>query len=147
MGGTSFSPTYDASGNDVSTVSDTTRVVWGPSGGGASAVFPKPPYQQGLTPADGARDVPDVALLADPGAPGVFFGDDPALSGSAVINCCLGGTSLSAPVFAGFAKLIEQQLGPAWATSTPRSIRLRAAAVRAPMAFATSPAAPTPSMA
>jgi subtilase family serine protease len=111
VGGTSFSPTYDADGNSVSTVSDTARVVWGLSGGGASAVFAKPPYQQGLTPEDGARDVPDVALLADPSSPGVFLGDDPNQSGTAAIDCCWGGTSLSAPTFAGFAKLVEQNLG------------------------------------
>ena len=110
VGGSSFSPTY-ASGNDVSTVSDTTRVAWADSGGGASAVFSKPSYQEGSTPADGARDVPDVALLAAPGAPCVFLGDDPSQKGTATIDWCWGGTSLSAPIFAGFAKLIEQQAG------------------------------------
>jgi hypothetical protein len=153
VGGTSFSPTYDASGNDVSTVSDTTRVVWNSdqqctapgtpslcctgagtgtcraSGGGASTVFSKPSYQQGVTPSDGARDVPDVALLADPSAPGVFLGNDPVQQCTApgtpslcctgagtgtcsvAIDCCYGGTSLSSPVFAGFTKLIEQYMG------------------------------------
>jgi len=115
VGGTSFSPAYDVSGNDASTVSNTIRMVWnsggGASGGGASTVFPKPSYQLGLTPNDGARDVPDVALLADGAAPGVFIGDDPGPSEDAAVGCCLGGTSLSSPVFAGFTKLIEQKVG------------------------------------
>jgi len=123
VGGTSFNPNFDGSGNDTSTVNDGISVVWegssgrpptantGATGGGASAVFSKPSYQIGLTPSDGARDVPDVALLADPGAPGVFLGDDPNQSGTATIDCCWGGTSLSAPVFAGFTKLIEQKVG------------------------------------
>ncbi len=114
VGGTSFAPSYDGSGNDTSTVGDGIGVVWdngyGASGGGASAVFSKPSYQQGgLTPSDTWRDVPDVALLADPAAPGVFLGDEVGHSGTATIDCCWGGTSVAAPVFAGFTKLIGQK--------------------------------------
>ncbi len=110
VGGTRFTPTYDG-GGDVSTVNDTTRTAWnangGATGGGASTIFAKPSYQVGVTPNDGVRDVPDVSLLGDPGGPGVFWGADH--SGTAAMDCCLGGTSLSSPVFAGFVKLLEQQ--------------------------------------
>jgi hypothetical protein len=113
VGGTSFNPRFDSSGKDISTVNDGISEVWdnsiGASGGGASAVFSKPPYQAGVTPNDNHRDVPDVAMIADPDGPGVFIGHDQ--SNSAAMFCCLGGTSLSTPVFAGFTKLVEQKAG------------------------------------
>ncbi len=66
VGGTQATPNFDSSGNDVGFVQEQ---VWndrgeGASGGGASAAYPKPDYQKGVTPDDGARDVPDVAALA-----------------------------------------------------------------------------------
>jgi len=42
-------------------------------GGGASALFTKPSYQTALTPADGKRDVPDLALNAAIYNPGYLF--------------------------------------------------------------------------
>ncbi len=120
VGGTKFDPTYDALGNDVGHV---TEEAWddeltdsgGATGGGVSAIYSKPGYQKGPgVPADGMRDVPDVALIASNFHPGVFLGFDN--SGSAAIGCCIGGTSLSAPAWAGIAKLIAQlkhsRLGP-----------------------------------
>jgi subtilase family serine protease len=80
----------------------------GATGGGASAIFSKPTYQIGPgVPDDDQRDIPDVALLA--GSPRVFIGGD---SGGATLQCCIGGTSLAAPLWAGVAKDIEAQLGP-----------------------------------
>ena len=111
VGGTQYSPTWNGSGNDVGSVPES---VWedsiGASGGGASAIFSKPAYQNGPgVPADGLRDVPDIAMIASPDDPGVFLGDDSG--GTAVIDCCWGGTSLSAPIWAGISKLLSQQAG------------------------------------
>jgi len=68
VGGTALDPGFDASGNATGYVSE--RVwndVGGASGGGASVLVVKPAYQLGPgVPADGARDVPDVSLLASP---------------------------------------------------------------------------------
>ena len=50
--------------------------------------------------------MPDVALIASPNHPGSFWGSTNA--GSPAIKCCIGGTSLSAPAWAGIAKLIAQ---------------------------------------
>jgi subtilase family serine protease len=110
VGGTQFTPTYSG-GNDQGYASER---VWndssGATGGGASQVFAKPAYQKGSgVPNDGARDVPDVALIASPNSPGVFFADD--VNGGAQVVCCIGGTSLSAPVWAGFASVIGQISG------------------------------------
>jgi len=110
VGGTEFSPTY-VSGNDQGYA---TEQVWndgsGATGGGASQVFTKPAYQKGSgVPNDGVRDVPDIALIASPNFPGVFWADD--VGGSAEMSCCIGGTSLSAPLWAGFSVVIGQTVG------------------------------------
>ncbi|MGA7619787.1 protease pro-enzyme activation domain-containing protein [Candidatus Binatus sp.] len=135
VGGTQFYPSYagingvplygQVMGTDVGFGPEG---VWdvlgsGASGGGESQEFTKPNYQVLSTPADGWRDVPDVALMA--GAldangtpnPGAFYGDDPQISGSycpgpgACVACCEGGTSLATVLWAGISKLIQQQLG------------------------------------
>ena len=70
-GGTQFTPNYDASNNDIGNVPES---VWddssGAGGGGASALFTKPTYQNSVTPADGRRDLPDVSSGASPSTPG-----------------------------------------------------------------------------
>lgn len=82
------------------------------TGGGASMFFSKPSWQAGVPgiPADGARDVPDVSLTA--------AGHDPYLlclrgscAGSSVSFSGVGGTSASAPSFAGIMALIAQKTG------------------------------------
>ena len=111
VGGTQFTPSYTGSGNDSGNVPES---VWdesyGGGGGGASAVFGKPAFQSGPgVPSDGQRDVPDVAMIASPDQPGVFLGDDSG--GSAVIDCCWGGTSLGAPIWSGISRLLSQANG------------------------------------
>ena len=107
VGGTEFSPVYDSNHNDVGNVAES---VWndvaGASGGGASAYFSKPTFQNGVTPGDGKRDVPDISYGASPYSPGFYLGYDN--SGSPEISCCVGGTSIAAPMWAGLAKLIAQ---------------------------------------
>jgi kumamolisin len=111
VGGTMFNPQYDASGNDTSVVGVAPggiEAAWGSSGGGASKIFPKPAWQSGPgVPNDSARDLPDVSMIA--WSPGVFIGAD--VSGAAQIQCCWGGTSLSAPLWAGYSRAIAKQKG------------------------------------
>ena len=68
VGGTTFSPQYDSSGNDISVVGVAPGGIesgWNGSGGGASKIFAKPVWQSGTgVPNDSARDVPDVAMIA-----------------------------------------------------------------------------------
>ena len=72
------------------------------SGGGASTVFQKPPWQTGPgVPADGARDVPDVALAAARHTAYVYFEEQQQLS--------IGGTSGASPAFAGLMALLVQR--------------------------------------
>ena len=107
VGGTQFVPNYNSQGLDVGNVSE---AAWangaGATGGGKSAVFPKPFYQTSVTPNDNARDVPDVALGASNVTPGFFWVG--ANENTPEPTCCIGGTSLSAPVWAGISKLIAE---------------------------------------
>ena len=86
--------------------------IWA-GGGGASTFFLKPSWQAGVPgiPPDNARDLPDVSLTA--------AGHDPYLlciRGSCVPNAQgqirfagVGGTSASAPAFAGIMALVGQK--------------------------------------
>jgi len=125
VGGTEFTPTYDGSHNDVGS---TAEQVWndstGASGGGASTIFAKPAWQTSLTPADSKRDVPDIALGSSPISPGFYWGDDH--SGSAAMSCCIGGTSIAAPMWAGLAKVVAQGMGSRLGNMNPRIYTLGA---------------------
>lgn len=76
---------------------------WSGSGGGASQRFDRPVWQtgEGVPPSATKRLVPDVSLVADPntGAFLVFQGQ---------VGQPIGGTSWSAPVWAGFCALINE---------------------------------------
>ncbi|MGC0776463.1 MAG: Ig-like domain repeat protein, partial [Candidatus Acidiferrum sp.] len=90
-------------------------------GGGASSVYAKPPWQTGAgVPADGARDVPDVALAAGSGHDNIVYctshvGAGPACQIDAQNNLVgltlVGGTSAATPAMAGILALVEQQNG------------------------------------
>ena len=107
VGGTQFTPTF-AGGNDQGYSTESAwNDVSGAGGGGASQIFAKPDYQTGPgVPNDGARDVPDISMMASPNAPGAFFGHD--MSGTGQVVCCVGGTSLSAPLWAGFSRVLAR---------------------------------------
>ena len=82
--------------------------------GGASIYVAKPSWQTGVTGilSDGSRDLPDVALNAD-----THDGYVLCLDGSCVPNSqgefslyLVGGTSASAPSFAGIMALVDEQM-------------------------------------
>src|SRR5579859_180582 len=84
------------------------------------AGYPKPAWQSGPgVPADGVRDLPDVALFAANGFngssyvvcenPGDCSSDAPGSTQVQVSQ--IGGTSASAPLFAGIMALINQRYG------------------------------------
>jgi pseudomonalisin len=123
VGGTEFDDTADpaawwsATNNPVtkgSALSYIPEVAWNESGsvpggsglwasgGGASTVFQKPPWQTGPgVPDDGARDVPDVSLAAANHAAYVYLEEQQQLS--------IGGTSGASPAFAGIMALVVQR--------------------------------------
>ena len=75
------------------------------SGGGISQFEPEPAYQQGVQ-STGSRTIPDVALVADP-ATGAWIADPYNLPGNNPFEV-VGGTSLSAPAWAGLLALANQ---------------------------------------
>ena len=94
--------------------------------GGPSHIYPKPAWQiQGnLTPADSARDTPDISLFASDGPSSKSFyvvcqadamssGSPPSCnsSGGSFSFLGTGGTSVAAPAFAGVMALISQKMG------------------------------------
>jgi subtilase family serine protease len=120
VGGTSLSEspgvTYWNSSNDAnhsSALLYIPEVAWNDSdllgspaasGGGASAYFAKPPWQTGTgVPADGARDVPDIALPGSPAHDSYLFFNNGRMQ-------TVGGTSAGSPTFAGIAALINHYL-------------------------------------
>ncbi len=71
-------------------------------GGGASIAYAKPAWQTGPgVPADGRRDVPDVSLTA--------AGHDGYVIVQSGSMAAVGGTSASAPSFAGLMALVDQK--------------------------------------
>jgi kumamolisin len=84
------------------------EVVWSGTGGGVSDVFPQPEWQSGVkvpARADGqpGRGVPDVAANADPET-----GYMVEIDGQWAV---IGGTSATAPLWAGLIALLNQGLG------------------------------------
>ena len=103
------------------------------TGGGASVYFTKPIWQTGPgVPTDNARDVPDVSLSASNDHDAYVVYTKGRLE-------MFGGTSVSAPAFAGIATLLNQYLVSSGAQSTPglgnMNAKLYPLAQTAPSAF------------
>jgi subtilase family serine protease len=80
-------------------------------GGGVSALFDRPDYQDGVT-GTAHRAVPDVALDGDP-TTGMLVGQTQRFPHGVVVydEYRIGGTSLSSPLFAGMTALSLQHQG------------------------------------
>jgi hypothetical protein len=79
------------------------------TGGGRSAIYPKPDWQQAPgVPNDGKRDVPDVSLSAAAHDGYVVFQDYNPAKGTVFV---VSGTSASAPAWAGIMALVVQSQG------------------------------------
>jgi subtilase family serine protease len=129
VGGTQFSDTanpslYWAASNGAgmeSALGYIPEVVWNESGsnggsglwasgGGASLSFAKPSWQTTPgVPADGKRDVPDVSLTAATHDGYLVYSSDNATQTQTLY--VFGGTSASAPSFAGLIALVDQKTG------------------------------------
>ena len=79
----------------------------GQGGFGVSRLFPRPPYQNGLSSAPG-RSVPDLAVDADPRS---GIGLCQADAGGCPDGQLYGGTSMAAPELAGEIAVLDQTLG------------------------------------
>jgi subtilase family serine protease len=154
MGGTEFSEgnaTFATqywnginNSNNGSAISYIPEMVWNDTvtdgslsatGGGASTLFTKPSWQTGAgVPADGWRDVPDVALSSSADHDGYLI-----CSRSSCVNGyrrndaqttlnVIGGTSAAAPTFAGIVALLVQQSNQAQGNVNPVLYGLAASA-------------------
>jgi subtilase family serine protease len=124
-GGTSYwSAATDKNTDNVSSAkgyipetvwNESTSTSLGSGGGGVSSYFAKPTWQQGITPADGSRDVPDISLNAAANHDGYLFCSQGSCTNgfrnSAGNLNVVGGTSAVAPALAGIFALLEQKLG------------------------------------
>jgi hypothetical protein len=120
VGGTTLNLQFDGSGNATQYLGETvwnnhlTGSNFAASGGGKSKYVTKPDFQSGPgVPADGQRDVPDVAAVGDPGGPGALL----VLNG-VIDNYTYGGTSLGTPMWGGVFALVNQYAsvgGVGWA--------------------------------
>jgi subtilase family serine protease len=78
------------------------------SGGGFSDLFRRPSYQTGIARIGANRGVPDVAAIADPQAGFPVVTSNPGGSYTIGVH---GGTSASAPLWAGIIALADQYAG------------------------------------
>jgi subtilase family serine protease len=98
-----------------------------PASGGTCAGYAKPSWQSILgNPADGVRDIPDVALMAANGVWNDFYpicmSNPIEISEGAAAPCSdpvqdwpgYGGTSVSSPIWAGIQALVNQKTGERW---------------------------------
>jgi subtilase family serine protease len=83
--------------------------TWGASGGGRSAVFSRPVFQDGVAGVVGdSRGTPDVAMSAAVnGAVDFYDTTDPSVGGWGIV----GGTSEASPLFSGVVALADQVAG------------------------------------
>jgi subtilisin-like proprotein convertase family protein len=79
---------------------------WSGSGGGISQYESKPSYQSSVTASSTQRTIPDVAMDADPGTGVAVYDSYDFGAGNGWIT--VGGTSLAAPLFAGFVAITNQ---------------------------------------
>src|SRR5579864_2340569 len=114
------------------------------SGGGASTLFSKPSWQTGTgVPSDGKRDVPDIALAADPNHDGYLLcatdsgsnpPQGPCVTGfrdsSSNLNVA-GGTSFGAPTFSGIVAILNQKTGSKQGNVNPTLYALAASTASA----------------
>lgn len=102
VGGTRLNPLFNSSGDATGYGGESVWNTGRGGGGGFSTVFQKPSFQIGAGVAkDNKRSIPDVALMADPIGPGYFI-----VQGG--ISTIIGGTSASAPSWAGIMTLAQQ---------------------------------------
>jgi pseudomonalisin len=140
VGGTEFADssnysTYWLSGMNATTkesaISYIPEMAWNQSGsvsggsglwaggGGASAYYAKPSWQSGPgVPADGMRDVPDLALSAATHDAYLIVYNGGLYA--------VGGTSAASPSFAGIMALVDQQTGSAQGNPNPALYALAA---------------------
>ena len=100
---------------------------------GTCAGWAKPSYQNGMTPNDGVRDIPDVAMFASESPWGHAFLVCSSTPGNPCAGttpdewCCYYGTSFTAPIMAGVQALVNQYTGTIWGNPNYRYYQIAGA--------------------
>jgi subtilase family serine protease len=101
----------DSVWNDLSSTVGVTgpAYTWGSSGGGRSAVFARPQFQNRVAgTVGGSRGTPDISMSAAVnGAVDFYDTSDPSVAGWGIV----GGTSEASPLFSGIVALSDQVAG------------------------------------
>jgi len=109
VGGTSLQASQATGAYLGETAWNTPPAAGGPRGGGGfSALFPRPAYQDGIAGIGATRGVPDVAADADP-RPGMAIAFSGGGHGDILVGG--GGTSVAAPLWAAVIALADQYAG------------------------------------
>jgi subtilase family serine protease len=101
-------------------------VAWSDSGGGWSAVFARPAYQDGVQGlAGGARAIPDISMDASCASSVAIYASYPGAGPSHWQTIC--GTSLATPLFAGVVAIADQVAGHGLGLLNPALYKMYAA--------------------
>lgn len=93
------------------------ETAWSGSGGGASTIWATPTYQKAIAGSNTFREVPDVAMNADPDSGYDIFVSDIEDDNDGSGWLTVGGTSAAAPLWAGLTALINQELSVSGGTN------------------------------
>jgi subtilase family serine protease len=100
--------------------------AWSDGGGGRSAVFARPAYQDGVRGlAGGARAIPDISMDASCSSSVAIYASYPGAGSSHWQTIC--GTSLATPLFAGVVAMADQVAGHALGLINPAIYQMVAA--------------------
>jgi len=103
-------------------------VAWNDGGGGRSAVFARPAYQDGVAGIAGQdRGIPDVSMDASCASGMDVYGNDGGSAADPAAWSVACGTSLATPLFAGIVALADQEAGHPLGLINPALYRMAAA--------------------
>lgn len=103
----------------------TADTAWNESGGGRSAVFTRPAYQDGVRGLTGAgRGIPDISMDASCESSLAIYATYPGAAGHWQTIC---GTSAATPLFAGVVALADQLAGHSLGPINPAIYQMSAA--------------------
>jgi subtilase family serine protease len=101
-------------------------VAWSNSGGGQSAVFTRPAYQDSVRAITGpSRGIPDISMDASCASSVALYASFPGAGASHWQTIC--GTSMATPLFAGVVALADQVAGHSLGLINPAIYRMSAA--------------------